>query len=97
MVSSNNPSGCGLNHSVLGGGCGTGPEAEGAAGSCFRLPGSRGLLGCGGPGEDSLAPRRRGALGRSVRPLRKLGGWYGPAESRASGSGFGAAAAAEPG
>lgn len=67
MVSSNNPSGCGLNHSDLGGGCGVRP----GRGGC------RPLLQVAGPARpsrvrrtwgDSLASRRRGALGRSVRP-----------------------------
>lgn len=58
--------------------------------SCFsfllELPVSRDLLGCAEPGEEPLASWRRVTFARAVRPLLGLGGWYGLAESRASGS-----------
>lgn len=80
-----------MNHSVLlsGGararGGGRGRCRAAASGFLLELPVSRDLLGCAEPGEDPLASWCRGTLGRPVRPLLGLGGWYGLAESRASG------------
>lgn len=57
-----------------------------ASGFLLELPVSRDLLGCAEPGEEPLASWRRVTFARAVRPLLGLGGWYGLAESRASGS-----------